>query len=304
VYAENLYVAAMGTGNDPAQAAKSAYAALTATFGQSIQVDETLNSSYREMVRSGGAASWTDSTSLESAIRTSTSLDALLGSEIRERYNERGTYYALAVMDRAKARQMYGDIVNANLAMIAKLTDIRPAEKNTLEGYAGYKFAATVADITASYKNVLTEVGGAVPAGIKDGSDFRTEVRNIIRAIPVSITVENDRNNRVRDAFAKAFADQGFNTGGSGSPRYRLNARLNLSRVENPPAGQEQTRYELTANFTDTSNSAVLIPFSISNREGHRNLSEAENRAVMAVEKRISEEYTKLLSGYLIQLRP
>jgi hypothetical protein len=299
VFPERQYVAAVGTGSDAVQAERSAFANLTAIFGQSIRVNETLTNNYQEMIRSGGAAGWTESTSLDSVIQTSTSLDALFGSEIRERYNDQGTWYAAAVMERAKAVRMYTDVINANLTMINNLTAMSESEKNSLDGYSRYQFAATVADINISYGNVLKYLNAAVPAGVRDGGTYRLEAANIARAIPVTVVVRNDRNNRVQAAIAKSLADLGFRSGGNNS-RYRVNAELSLE--EAPSTQNVFIRYTLTANFIDTNGNAVLVPYSIQGREGHSTLPNAENRALTAAERKIGEEYPALLNDYLSRL--
>jgi hypothetical protein len=301
MFNEGQYVAAVGSGNNTAQAEKSAFAALTAVFGQSIVVDEKLTSSYQEVVKNGGAANWTDSTSLESSIGTSSSLDALLGSEIRERYDDNGTWYAAAVMDRGKAIRMYTDIINANLTMINNLINVSAAEKNSLDGFARYQFAATVADINVSYGNVLKFLNAPAPGGINDGATYRVEASTIARTIPVAVVVRGDRNNRVQAAIAKSLADRGFRSGGTGD-RYRVEAELSLSDA--PSAQNIFVRYELTANFIDSAGNAVLVPYSINGREGHSSLPNAENRAITAVENKIGAEYSPLLNDYLSRLLP
>jgi hypothetical protein len=303
VFNERQYVAAVGYGNDAVQAEKSAFANLTAIFGQSIRVNETLNSSYQEMVRSGGAARWTESTSLESVIQTSTSLDALFGSEIRERYNERGTWYAAAVMERAKAVRMYTDVINANLTMINNLTDMNESEKNSLEGYSRYQFAATVADINVSYGNVLKYLGAAIPAGFRDGSTYRIEAANITRAIPVAVVVSNDRNNRVQAAIAKSLADLGFRSGGNNS-RYLVEAALTFEEEVFPDSPYKHTRCTITANFIDSNGNVVLIPYSYNRREAHNSMPNAETRALTTVVNQIGTEYTNLLKDYISRLLP
>jgi hypothetical protein len=59
------------------------------------------------------------------------------------------------------------------------------------------------------------------------------------------------------------------------------------------------TRYVVNADLTDTEGNAVLLPYTISGREGHLSLAEAENRAITAAERRIGESYGDALSEYL-----
>jgi len=298
----NRYVAALGTGRDVAQAEKSAYANLTDTFGQAIQVSDTAITSYHQVVSSAAAARWTESSSLESVIQTSASLDILLGTEIRERYNDRSGWYAVAVMDKPRATSLYNEVIRANLAMIERLTNMNQAEKNSLEGFTRYHAAATVADINVSYGNVLRAIGSPLAGEIRDGSGFRFEATGIAATIPISVNVSGDRNNRIRDAFAGVLAEQGFRSGGTGS-RYQIQAELSLEPVEVANPNNVFSRAIINANFIDSNTNAVLIPFNINQREGHRTTSEAENRAIALIERRIKTEYSQALQNYLSQLK-
>jgi hypothetical protein len=79
---------------------------------------------------------------------------------------------------------------------------------------------------------------------------------------------------------------------------------LTLSEVDLPnPQNYKYARYEITADFKDTNTGRGLLPtYSINDREGHLNYSEAANRAIASAEKRINSEYKDSLETYLSQL--
>ena len=104
-------------------------------------------------------------------------------------------------------------------------------------------------------------------------------------------------------AFASALAKQGFRSGGTDS-RYVLQVGVDFSSVEFPNQQNKFTRYTIDANLIDTRDASVLLPFNINGREGHISLSEAENRAVAAAEKKINDTYGTVLSDYLVRLLP
>jgi hypothetical protein len=305
VYGRAQYVAAVGYAADRGMAEKSALANLTAFFGQSIQADQTITNTYQEAVRNGVTTGWTDNFSSQNTIRTSASMDTLVGAEIREVWldSRTNTYYAAAVMEKAKAAQMYTEMIQANQNMIKNLITMSAAEKNSLEGLSRYQFAATVADINISYGNLLRLIDAAVPPGLVKGDEYRIEAQNIVKAIPVGVAVTNDKSGRVQGAFAKSLSELGFRSGGNNS-RYVLRVEIAVSPVELPNNPNKFARIELSANLTDTSAGAVLLPYNFNNREGHTSQSEAENRLYLAAERKINEEYAKLLNNYLSQLLP
>jgi hypothetical protein len=305
VYNKAQYAAAVGHASDRAMAEQNALAALTAFFGQSIQVDQTITNTYQEAIRNGVTAGWTDSLDVQNTVRTSASIDTLIGAEIKEVWldSRNNTYYAAAVMEKAKAVQTYTEMVLANQNIINNLVAMNQTEKNSLEGFSRYQFAATIADVNASYRNLLRLLDAPVPAGPANGNEYRLEAQNIVKTIPVAITVTNDRAGRVQGAFAKSLSELGFRSGG-GNSRYALRVEITVSPVDLPNNPNKFARMELSANLTDTSGGSVLLPYNFNNRDGHTSLSEAENRLYLTAERKIGEEYAKLLNGYLAQLLP
>jgi len=302
---KQLYVAAVGIGGSRQESEKDALGKLVAIFGQSIKVDENISTSYMEAVKNGAVSNWSENTAINNSIQTSAAMDSLVGAEIGDAwYDNKSNYYAAAVLSKSKAIQIYSNMIHENQAMIDKLITMTPAEKNTLDGFARYQFAAMIADINISYGNLLTFIGApSYSQGLKKGDNYRLEARNITKTIPVGITVKNDKAGRIQGAFAKALSDIGFPSGGANS-RYILNVNVSVSPVDLPNNTNKFVRIELGANLTDTTSKAVLLPYNYTGREGHATVSEAENRAYTAAERKIGEEYKELLFTYLSQLLP
>jgi hypothetical protein len=304
VYNSSSYVAAVGNASNRDMAEKNALANLTAIFGQSIKADQTITNTYQEAVKKGVTSSWTDNIAMQNTINTTASMDTLIGAEVKEIwYDSRSTYYAVAVMEKAKTAQVYNELIRANQTMIANLVNMKDTEKNSMEGVSRYQFAAAAADINVTYGNILRVIGAPVPAGLTRGDNYRLEAQNITKAIPIGIIVKNDKAGRIQGAFAKALSDIGFRSGGNNS-RYILNVDITVSPVDLPNNTNKFARIELSANLTDTSVKSVLLPYNFSSREGHVTAAEAENRAYMAAERKINEEYKNILSDYLNQLLP
>jgi len=298
---KQVYVAAVGIGNSRQAAEKDALGKLVAIFGQNIQVDEKISTAYSETVKSGAVASWSENTSVNSTIGTSAGMDSLVGAEIGETWQDnKNNFYAAAILNKSKAIQIYSGMVKENQAMIDNLLKMTEAEKNTLDGFARYKFAAIIADINTSYGNLLSYIGAPSYAqGLKKGDSYRLEAQNISKAIPIGITVDNDKAGRIEGAFAKAFSDIGFRSGGKNS-RYMLKVKIVTSPEDYPNQQNKFTRIEVTANLTDTSLNSVLLPYNFNKREGHTTQPLAENRAYATAERIINEEYAELLNTQLL----
>jgi len=304
VYNSSSYVAAVGNASSRDMAERNALANLTAIFGQSIKADQTIVNTYQEAVKKGVTSSWTDNIAMQNTINITASMDTLIGAEVKEVwFDSKSTYYAVAVMEKAKTTQIYNEMIKANQNVIANLINMKDTEKNSFEGFSRYHLAAAMADINVTYGNVLRVIGSPVPAGLIKGDNYRLEAQNINKAIPIGIIVNNDKSGRIQGAFAKALSDIGFRSGGNNS-RYILDVNITVSPVDLPTNNNKFARIELSANLTDTSVKSVLLPYNFNSREGHITASEAENRAYMAAERKINEEYKNILSDYLNQLLP
>jgi len=304
VYNRNQYVAASGGASSREMAEKNALSNLIAIFGQSVIADQTVTNIYKEVVNSGKTGGYTDSTDIENTIRTAASMDSLVGAEIREVwYDSKSEYFAVAVMEKAKTARLYSEMIKANQNLIKNLVNMSQAEKNSMEGYSRYQFAAVVADINISYGNLLRVIGATPPGELKIGDDYRLEAVDIAKAIPIGLKVQNDKAERIQGAFAKAVSDLKFRSGGVNS-RYVLDVNIVTSPVDLPNQSNKYTRIELRANLMDTSSGTVLLPYNYNTREGHVSQSEADNRAYSAAEKKIKDDYAKIFNNYISQLIP
>jgi len=304
VYNRNQYVAAVGYASSREMVEKNALLNLIAIFGQSIYADTTTTNTYQEVVKNGKTTGYTDSIEIENTIIRSAAMDSLVGAEIKEIwYDSKSTYYAVAVLEKAKTAQLYSEMIRANQNLIKNLITMSQTEKNSMEGYSRYQFAAVVADINISYGNLLRIIGATPPGELKMGDDYRLEAVDIAKAIPIGLNVQNDKSERIQGAFAKAISDLKFRSGGVNS-RYVLDVNIVTSPVDLPNQTNKYTRIELRANLMDMSSETVLLPYNYNTREGHVSQSEADNRAYAAAERKIKDDYAKIFNSYISQLIP
>ncbi|MCL2191130.1 MAG: LPP20 family lipoprotein [Treponema sp.] len=297
-FSRQAYLTARGHGSSRQAAEMDAFRQLVTIFGVDVQADVRLVEAYRG--RAGGAGAHT--VDFGSEIVLGAGMDNLIGAEIGDRWdNGRNSFYALAVLNKARAAQVYSEMIRANLEAIAGLTDLPAGERNSFDGFSRYQFAAVIADMNAGYAAVLSAVGSP-RQGLRTGDDFRRDAQAIAAAIPIGVNVPGDRAGRIQGAFGRAFSDLGFRTGGT-NQRYVLDVDITLLPTDHQ-ANVVFSRMELSANLVDVRTGSVLLPFTFNVREGHRTQSEAENRVFLAAERRINDVYRDMLSDYLMQLIP
>jgi hypothetical protein len=302
VYSRDRYIAAVGSATDRVSAEKRAFAGIAAFFGQSVQSDLAVAAVYSEAV-SNGVISVSENTSVREMIVTAASLDTLIGAEIDNVWeDDRGNIFALAFIEKEKAVAIYTELILINQKNIENLTLLNNEEKYTFNGYARYKLAALLAGMNKEYANIVSLSGGSTASlNLTDADDLTFETANIIKNISVGFNVYGDKNNRIRDAFAKILSAEGLRTQGSNSP-YTLDINIDMSEAIFPNSGFFFCRYTISANLIEKNTGSVLLPFNFTDREGHATYEEAEIRAFSAAEKMIAEKYSSAFREYLAAL--
>ena len=302
VYNRTIYIAAVGYGPSRETAEKSALANLTSIFGQSITSETRTDYTYSQAVEASSSA-WSEKSDLEQAVKTSAAMDTLIGAEIKDVWKSPdNTWYASAIMDRAKTNLIYAELIHQNLETIEKLTRLSAAERQSFEGFLNYYQAANLADANLVFSNVRNVISPGSMAGenLKTGNDYRLEAAQVARNIPIAITVENDVQNRIKSAFSSTLTRAGFRTGGNDS-RYILRASLSLTEVVYQDNPYKYIRYVVDSSLIDTTTGTVLFPYNINDRAGHTILSEAETRAISSAEEKINNDYLNALRVFLLR---
>ncbi|MDR2049240.1 MAG: LPP20 family lipoprotein [Treponema sp.] len=302
VYPRAIYLAAVGYGPGRDSAEKNALGALTAIFNQSISSETEINVSYSEaLVKSG--STWSENSDIAQTVKTSVQMNTLIGAEIADVWDDgKGTVYAAAVMDKFKTGSVYSELIRQNQLTIARLTALSDGEKQSFDGYVKYQQASSLADANMVFVNVMKviDIPSFGEGELKSGEYYRIEASEIAKNISMAVTVDNDRQGRIRGAFAQALSASGFRTGGA-NPRYALTASLTLEPVTFEGNPYRWIRYFVESNLVDLSSGTAIFPYSITGREGHNSASEAETRALRAAETSIRDEYGRALGEFLSQ---
>jgi hypothetical protein len=301
---KRYYVTGVGSGATRQAAEAAAFAGLVGFFGQTVRSNISAVETYKERVVDG-AVSVESGNEANSAIEMSSSMNQLIGSEIKDRWEDSAArpaaFWAVASMEIPRTIKIYAELIDANDALIAKA--VAAATGNTFDAIARYQLAASLADANTVFSTVISLVGGgAKKSAAKSGDDYRYEANNIAKKIPVNVVVKNDINGRVKAAFADVFTKAGFRTGSANS-RYVLEVSLMISPVELANKNKF-SRFEINAELKDKNDNIVLMPYSANGREGHASQSEADQRALRAAESKIKDEFAEQFKAYLTESLP
>jgi len=304
VYNRTHFITAVGFGPGRYEAERDALARLVAVFGQSIQAELTTLVTYSETVRKG-VTQMEENTAVQNAIVTLAHMDDLIGAELMDFWHDtrNNIHYAIAVMEREKAAALYANRIYSNEQIIANLVDMNPDKRNSLEGFARFRLAATIADANHLYANVLAVVGnmhGINAALLMRGEDFRLAAVEVASGIPIEIIVSGDPSGRLRSAFSSAITRIGFRVSAA-TARYALTIVYTVTPVVLAEQQNHFVRYQITAELQDSTQqgSALFTHSSITGRAGHLTLIEAQERALREVERRITADFEPELRTFL-----
>lgn len=302
VFSENRYLSAVGYGADRESAEKNALGQLVAIFGQTVSGETVVSSRFTEAVREG-IILVEEGSAVQQAVTSSWEQETVIGAEIKDTwFDGNRTTYAVAVMDKTKAMVQYSELIESNESAIRKLTTVAPEQLYTLESYAQFDLAVSIAEANNGFLSILSVVSpGAAAArrsSMSSPEELRLTCRIIAEHIPISIQVENDRDDRIRAAFASVVSDAGFKVAES-EARYSIRAIVRFSEADLPRNPNKFVRYQVDASLSDSEKEMSVMPYNITGREGHATVEEAEQRAVRAAEKKIRSGFAKRFVEFL-----
>jgi hypothetical protein len=118
-----------------------------------------------------------------------------------------------------------------------------------------------------------------------------------VNVVIVNGSGDNSKDIIILAAFQKAVVDAGFRLGNISSP-YTLEVSFALTDLEMPNSSQKFVRYDISANFIDTTTRQTLIPiYAINSRTGHFTVESARNSAANGAGRKINEEYKDFIES-------
>ena len=302
VYSRDSYLFYVGDGSDRTKAELSAVNGLSAIFGQTVKSDFT---SSRKMIQAkeDGKVASTSVTGFSQDVMRSVDSSDLIGVEIKDFYFDGTTWYAIALLDKAKTADIYSGMIVKNAKAIKSLLEDATAGKNTLESYSEYDFAADISLENEKHYKKLSVINPDAAVSLKvdvpSVSEINARKIEVAKNIPIAVLVSGDANGRIAAAFTEAIASVGFRTSLKANVRYVLTCTLNFEKSATSDGKTQRCRYSLDSFILDSETDHQLVPFTASGRESQLSYPEAEKRAVKVLENKIKNDFSTAFSDYL-----
>lgn len=304
-YPKAEYLTASGVADSKRAAELDAINELAAVFGQKI-TSATLASKRLTMAQSQGLVASSSESSLAQDILREVSQDDIIAVEIPEFYEAKseGKWYALAVINKSKASQIYSGMIEKNQkeveAIIMQIQ--KDKEADTMLNFSRLDFAEEVAKKNETYLKRLTVLD---PKEAEKFSAINTPVQihkmkiDMAARIPVCVNVDDDSDGRITKSFQEVMTSFGFNTTIGSNERYIISCKNHFTESASSNAKTKFCEYAAECALIDTFLGETLIPLSITGREGSTTYQNAEVRAKQKIVTKIKSEFAAGFQKYL-----
>jgi hypothetical protein len=272
--------------------------ALARAFKTDIASLSEANQRFSQIVHDAAgkkSVAFNESKDFSNQVKTESSVNALIGVETGIFQTADGnTWYANARMNRRECTARYVGMVRENAAVINDLLDRAAVleSRNGFEAYSALYFAASVAQVTDNFQNILEVLDPSAVnrrPGYGGASAIKTRILALTGRITIGLTVETeDRQEAVtiRRALGSFFTGMGFMVNEQGTGDYTLSAGVRFEAVETTQV--KSCRWFLDAALVERGGRA-LFSYTGQDRAAHLQDKEARRLALRGVENSIKE---------------
>ena len=296
VYAEQMYLSAIGEGDSRREAENMAAGNLSRIFESKVKTDETVLQRYMELTK-GDDFTYEEQTDVTKNVNIQSG-QTLFSIQFAESYtNEMGRVFAIAYLNRLKTSEIYEEKINKNTKSINYFEKECDNSNDIMFKYAAMSAASAVG---MSNEVLLEQLGIIFPTSKEmleinyNYNDLMKKAAEVARQISFKIDIKNDTENKISILVEELLTDLGFVL----SEENLLNVNGEVLFEETDLQRENKfIRYELKLKIIDPEN-ITIVTLSEKGREGHVSLPEAQARAVRTIEKKIKKTLKKKLIAY------
>lgn len=302
-YPSSRFLTGAGSAGDPEAAKDAARGEIAKVFSSRITA-ATYSSAAEGSFSGGGLSVATASQEVASTVRVAAQ-KALEGVEIVRAWRDPadGRHYALAALDRAKARG----------ALLARLSELDGRGETAARELAAANDrlprarAALKAQAVLKGREVLIADLRVISPGTPAESPFnaeelRTRSAAALAALDAAVSLKPEPRERVLAELRKALAALGLQTGGKGEDLLvACEASFEALEDPDPRSRWKWQRGAGSAKLTDARTGREFLAASVTAKEAAASEGEALAKAETALGKKLGAEITKGLTSFLEQ---
>lgn len=265
----NTFLAAVGVGNTLDKAEASAKSEIASVFGMSVQT-QTVQDSGLSVTNNNGVKSDNYYSNFTSNKVLSNDLSNLVGVTIREHYQDHGTWYVHATLNKDEMADYYAQLAGVQEAYLRNRCSY---VANHLGEWTAYSEAKQLLEVYDDYQETLKVIYVLDPRIARNTiPDVEKLISNCRSALTVSVDADNATLRKAIDGY---LASQSLSN--SSNSRYVITASLDCSSYP-APRGNVYVDYVLDLAMLDRQTKNLVFSKSTTGREGHRSEAQAKAR--------------------------
>ena len=303
-YPSSKYLTGVGYGPDRKSAEDKARAEIAKIFFSKI---DSRTRSYQDYLQttSTGKSKIEETLSIEEVTKVS-SQKVLSGVRISHVYHETGTesmFYALAVLNREQSakilrdkigeldRDIKGILANANRAE-DMLTKVKYLKRSIQEHILREAYDAEL--------RIVSRSGGGVSPPVSF-TELKSKLESVLlRDFLIGVAVSGSRANEIQDALVQGLNRQGFAISENLSrANVIVRGTVKIRPLDRGTSEWKYVQWRTHFDMVDKRGESVFGSVNKSGREGHLNLTQAENRAVRKIQKALTTEIAEEMKRYI-----
>ncbi len=305
-YPTTEYITGMGYGSTQKIAEDAAFEALARYLQQDISINTLANQQL--MSDSEG---FNQAYQITKQINTSSSIKKIVGVSIRETwYDQKETYYALAVLNKAEATLYYVDTIKANNRVVdtilSRVGELKTtSQSGSFEAYVLLRDALHLAEENEQYLAVLILLNSTQYKFLLEETMSSQAIQFVaeeeVKKIQLQIQVKGDIDSLTYNELSSIFNNKGISITTQGNSNYLLNCTIQFSAMTAQEDDIIYVRYTFAGVLTDEQQNKNIYSFSYSDKDGHKTLEEAQKRGVRTIASYIQSELSEELFASVME---
>jgi len=303
-YPVSFYMTGVGYAPDRQTAENKARAEISKIFYSEIDAS---NRAYEEYLQTTykGKSKTRESINIEDITKISTQ-KVLSGVSIAQVYQQsrpEKLFYALAILDREQSKRILRQKIAQLDQDIQKLLADSQIEKDKLIQIKYLNTCIEKHTIRQAYNTelrIVTRSGEGIPPSISF-TEIKKQLTDILlRDFLIALSVKGTRSSDIREALVEALNKKGFSVSDDfANASVVARGNVNIRPFEQGSSEWKFVRWKAYFDLVDQQGGAVFGSIKKTGKEGHLNVSQAEERAVRKIRKILATDIADDITKYI-----
>ena len=301
-YPRSRFLTGIGSADDLGSAKDRARGEISRIFATQVTMNTSAIASEQTSSQGGKSLSNSAQDVMESVRATSSKM--LEGVEVVQTWHDSSTrqYYALAVLDRAKAlAALSGKLEELD----ASVDDVNKSFSAAMEKMAKAKFAMKLLSLFKGRESLTADMRVLNPGGSTEPSFninyLRRASADALAALDVAVTMSGDSSDQAAAEIIKTLNGMGIQAKtGAGSADIAVDCAAKFEPMADPDVHSRWKWYRASATISlkDVKASKIFLSADVTAKEAAATAAEAKTRTEASLGKKVGAEITKGITAY------